>query len=145
MLAAMSQQIRIDVRHHDQTDRSACLTMTITARGGQAFAHDLDVGRAVVAGGSFDALPPSHLQVLRSEIMAGCLTAKRQAQGGWTVVLDRLGGGIGEQSTISDIPSIGWAVAATLAVLHGTGAEDLETSPRGGHGWKLDAIKVDSF
>lgn len=145
MLATMSQQIRITVRHHEQRELSAWLTVTVSPREDGAFAHDLDIGRALIAGGTIDGIPPSHQQVLRSEIMAGCLTAKKKAEGGWSVILDRLGGAIGDEREISKIPSIGWAVAATLAVLHGTGAEDLEAEPHGGHMWDLEAIEVESF
>lgn len=141
----MSQQIRIDVRHHERPELRAWLTMSVSPRDDGAFAHDLDIPRALIAGGTIEGLPPSHHQVLRSEIMAGCLTAKRKASGGWSVVLDRLGGTVNDEPEISAIPSIGWAVAATLAVLHGTGAEDLEAEPHGGHGWVLESVDATSF
>ena len=103
---------------------------------------DLDVARAVRAAGNSSELSPAQAQVLRSEIMAGILTAKRKVSGGWSVVLDRIGGSQAERTTIAELPSIGFAVAATLAVLHGTGVEDLQAEPRGGHGWHLETIEV---
>jgi len=141
-LSAMAQQIRIIVRCQDQPELLAWLTMTVASREDTAFAHDLDIARAVRAAGNSTELPDSHRQVLRSEIMAGILTARRQAEGGWSVVLERLGGSIDTRPAISELPSIAFAVAATLAVLHGTGVEDLEAEPRGGHGWLLERIEV---
>ncbi|MDA3961132.1 MAG: hypothetical protein PF961_10105 [Planctomycetota bacterium] len=145
----MSQQIRVIVSHHQQSELRAWLTMTVTERADGNIGHDVDIARAIRATGSGLELPASHLQVLRSEIAAGILTAAKQArkhsQAGWNITLDRIGGEDGDAVTLSSLPSIGFAVAATLAVLHGTGAEDLEREPHGGHGWNLTEIEATSF
>lgn len=136
---AMGLQVTIKVHNVSEPTQRAWLTLTVYPGPPKALAHDLDVARALTAGDPTASgdIPRSHLQILRSEIAAGVLTAKRKAPDGITVVLDRLGGSNGDQG-VSSIASIGFAVAATLAVLHGAGVEDLLSAPHGGHGWELD-------
>lgn len=145
----MPQQIDIEVQHHAQSTLRAWLRVSVTERDDGAVGHDIDIARAIRATGNGDTLPASHCQVLRSEIAAGVLTAikqaRRHADHGWNLRLERLGGSVDGTVAISALPSIGFAVAATLAVLHGTGVEDLENHPHGGHDWDLARFVATSF
>ena len=85
-------------------------------------------------------MTPAQSQVLRGEIMAGLLTGCKKASGSWSFRLVHLSAFNGDQEGLLTIPSIAYAVAASLAAAHGSEVENLLKDPHGGHGWELDHI-----
>jgi hypothetical protein len=137
----MPQQIRVTVRHHTDTQFEAFVTLHYHLIGTARPEMDIDVRRAT---GFDDSLSSAVCQVLKSEIGAGIqMGLKPASQRGWQVSLVRLGGSIGGETDLLNIPSAGFAVAATLATLQAAGVEDLEAKPRGGFDWDMVSIQVD--
>ncbi|MFW5830186.1 MAG: hypothetical protein ACOCXA_07990 [Planctomycetota bacterium] len=132
----MTQSLRIDVRHHNHRHFRAGISLDFALLGTARPELDIDVHAACGYG---QDLSPAVRQVLRSEIIAGIQMALRKAeQPGWQVVLRHFTA----EPSILEVPSAGFAVAATLATLHVTGQEDLEEHPRGGFDWDLEGFQV---
>jgi hypothetical protein len=141
---ARTQRVTVRLKLAKDATQRVSLTAHVRARvDGQLRLH-ADIGAAIAAGGGTpDALRDSERDIIKTEIMGGAVTAKRHAKRGCTVELVALAGETAEGGLVS-VPSIAFAVATSLAVLQGLGVEDLRTAPRGGYGWSLDGIEVES-
>lgn len=136
--------LRVSIRlvlAKDPSQRARLIAHVRPREDGQLRLH-ADIGEAIAAGGA-DALAVSQAErdIIKTEIMGGAVTAKRHAKRGCTVELVALSGATGHGG-LTSVPSIAFAVAASLAILQGLGVEDLRTAPRGGYGWNLEAVEV---
>ncbi len=138
------QRVTIRLRCAADTQQQAWLTMHVSPRDDQQVRLKAEIAEAMAADTvSFtDPVPPHQAQIIKNEVMGGILTAKRHAKRGCTVELVSLGGANGELRSVSGVGSIAFAVAATLAVSQGLGAEDLREKPHGGYGWNLESVEV---
>jgi hypothetical protein len=137
MTAATNQLIQVTVSPHDNHGVVATVAVRCQSRSDGIMAHDVDV-----EGATGQRFSPAIAQILKSETVAGLLTGRHKATGGWTLSVEHIAGSEDGESALLQIPSVGYAVAATLAVLHGTGVENLQQSPHGGHGWDLIALEI---
>lgn len=129
--------VKVVVCPQGNKDITACVSVRCQSCSDGIMAHQVDVEQAT--GRSFR---PAIAQVLKSEIVAGLLTGRHKATGGWTLTVESVAGQDQGKDALLTIPSVGYAVAATLAVLHGTAVEDLRVAPHGGHGWELIHLEV---
>jgi hypothetical protein len=137
--------VTIRVRSAAAPDQLAWLTMRVSRREDHHIHFQAEVATALAKDAvSFLApLTPAQAQVVKSEITGGILMARKQAgKVGFVAELLSLGGSVGDERTVAALPSVAFAVAATLAVVQGLGIEDLRSAPRGGFQWKLDAVEV---
>ncbi|MBA2480718.1 MAG: hypothetical protein H0V44_08650 [Planctomycetes bacterium] len=137
---------RVSIRLHLAADptQQAWMTMHVQPRDDQQVRFKAEVADALAADpvSFLNPIPPNQAHIIKTEIMGGIVTAKKHAKMGCTVELVSLGGATGEVRSVSGVPSIAFAVAASLAVLQGLGIEDLRVAPRGGYGWKLESVDV---
>jgi hypothetical protein len=137
--------VRVSVRLRNLRDaaQQAWLVMHVNPRNDGQVRLIAEIPAAVASDPvSFvEPVTPAQAGVLKHEIMGGLLTARRQIPGGFVVELVSLGGAVGEERAVSQVASIAYAVAATLAVLHGTGVADDKT-PNGGWGWQAEKIEA---
>jgi hypothetical protein len=132
------------VRDNDETMK-AWLTMRVARRGDQHIHFQVEVAPALAgdAVSFLHALSESQAKVLKADIVGGILLARRTiGRIGFAVELLSLGGCHGEERRVAALPSVGFGVAANLAVLHGLGIEDLVRNPRGGFGWRLESFSA---
>ncbi|NRA39832.1 MAG: hypothetical protein HRU15_16945 [Planctomycetes bacterium] len=142
----MSQTIRIELVHKQESDlrswASICIEKNSEESGeksGPQFTANIDSATAFRGD-----LSAAVMQVLSSEIQAGMLMGLKQAKDrNWQISLVELGASKAGGDAILQVPSDGFAVAATLAVAHGSGAEDLEANPHGGYLWSFDSMRID--
>lgn len=81
-------------------------------------------------------------KVLKSEIVGGVLMARKQlGKIGFRVRLLTLGGSIGDDPRVSQVPSVAFAVGAHVAVVEVIGSEDQRADLKGGFGWRVNAIE----
>lgn len=137
----MSQRIRIELQHLQEAQLTSWTVVEMAARdSGAGPAFDVDIDRATAYRGD---LSVPVMQVLSSEIQAGMLMGLKQADSrDWQIMLVSLGASRGDDDAILSVPSDGFAVAASLAVAHGSGAEDLQADPHGAYQWKLAALEL---
>lgn len=137
----MSYVIRIDLAHTEQTAFRSFVTLHIEENlDADHPVFDVDIDSATGYTGEFS---PAIMQVLRSEIQAGMLMGLKQAKSkAWTITLRSLGATKDGAPAMREVPSDGFAVAASLAVAHGSGAEDLEKDPHGAYAWKLEQLEI---
>ena len=137
----MSQTIRIDLSHTEQTAFRSYVILHIEAQqDGDKPAFDVDIDAATGYTGEYSS---AIMQVLRSEIQAGMLMGLKQAKSkAWSISLRSLGATKDGAPAMREVPSDGFAVAASLAVAHGSGAEDLEKDPHGAYAWKLERLEI---
>jgi hypothetical protein len=131
-------------RDGDDTQK-AWLTMRVARRADQHIHFQVDVANALSgdAVSFMHALSESEAKVLKADIVGGILLARRSiGRIGFSVELLNLGGCHGEERRVAALPSVGFGVAANLAVLHGLGIEDLAAKPRGGFGWRLESFSA---
>jgi hypothetical protein len=132
------------VRDDDQTLK-AWLTMRVARREDQHIHFQVEVAPALAgdAVSFMHALSESQAKVLKADIVGGILLARRAiGRIGFSVELLSLGGCHGEERRVAALPSVGFGVAANLAVLHGLGIEDLARNPRGGFGWRMESFSA---
>ncbi len=132
------------VRQDDETLKS-WLTMRVARREDQHIHFQVDVANALAgdAVSFMHALSEAQAKVLKADIVGGILLARRAiGRIGFTVELLSLGGCHGAERRVAALPSVGFGVAAHLAVLHGLGIEDLALHPRGGFGWRLTSFSA---
>jgi len=131
-------------RDGDATQK-AWLTMRVARREDQHIHFQVDVANALAgdAVSFLHALNEAQAKVLKADIVGGILLARRAiGRIGFAVELLSLGGCHGEERRVAALPSVGFGVAANLAVLHGLGIEDLAAKPRGGFGWRLESFSA---
>jgi hypothetical protein len=131
-------------RAGDDTQK-AWLTMRVARREDQHIHFQVDVAHALAgdAVSFMHALSEAQAKVLKADIVGGILLARRAiGRIGFAVELLSLGGRHGDERRIAALPSVGFGVAANLAVLHGLGIEDLARNPRGGFGWRLESFSA---
>lgn len=119
------------------------LTMRVTRREDQHIHFLVEVAAALASDPIcfMHTVSDSEAKVVKADIVGGILLARRSiGRIGFTAELVRLGACRGEERRISALPSMGFGVAAHLAILHGLGIEDLMTKPRGGYGWRLETL-----
>jgi hypothetical protein len=140
-------RVAIRLRSVKDVSQRAWMTMHVVPRDDQQVRFKAEIDEALAADpvSFMHPIPPAQARILKNEIIGGILTAKRQAKIGCTIELVSIGGASAEQRSVSALPSIAYAVAATLAVLQGLGIEDLRTAPRGGYGWELDEVVVEAL
>jgi hypothetical protein len=137
-----ARRVTIRLRSAKDKEHRASLVAHVRAREDNQLRLFADMAEAVAAGGGeAGALRASELAILKNEIMGGVVMAKRKAKRGCTLEIVAIGGATGEGG-ISTVPSIAFAVAATLAVLQGLDVEDLRSKPHGGYGWDLEGVEV---
>jgi hypothetical protein len=132
------------VRDGDDTQK-AWLTMRVARREDQHIHFQVEVANALSgdAVSFMHVLSESEAKVLKADIVGGILLARRTiGRIGFAVELLSLGGCHGEERRVAALPSVGFGVAANLAVLHGLGIEDLAAKPRGGFGWRLESFSA---
>jgi len=137
-------RITVRVRCAADAGQLAWLTLGVRPEDGQQLRFAIDIAKALASDpvSFLHQLPPNQQQIIKAEIVGGLLTTRRHAKRGCSVELLGLGGANGEERSLAGIPSVGFAVAATLALLQGLGIEDLRIKPRGGWGFHLEAIEV---
>lgn len=135
-----TRRIRIRLALVSDRRSRAWLTLQVRARDDGDVRAALDVPTALTGQ---EPTTPAQQTILKTEIMGGVVTAKRHARRGCSVELMALGGETPEGG-ITQVPSIAYAVAANLAVLQGLEVEDLRQQPRGGYGWALEEVGVDT-
>ena len=136
-------RITITLARSGDASQKAWLTMRVARRPDQHIHFQVDIAQALSGDtvSFMHALTDAQAKVLKADIVGGILLA-RKAIGriGFLVELLSLGGCHGELREVASLPSVGFGVAANLAVLHGLGIEDLGASPRGGFGWRLESF-----
>jgi hypothetical protein len=140
-MIALNPTRRITIRLALVADpqQRAWLCLHVQARDDDQVRAVLDLAGAI---GTAAATAPQRT-ILKTEIMGGVITAKRRAKRGCVIELVGLGGEVEPTGdTLIQVPSIAFAVAANLAVLHGLGVVDLRATPQGGYGWRLEAVEV---
>jgi hypothetical protein len=136
------QRVTIRLKLAKDPTQRAALTAHVRARDDGQLRLSADIAEAVAAGGGdAAALRESELDIIKTEIMGGAVTAKKHAKRGCTVELVALSGSTADGG-LTSVPSIAFAVATSLAVLQGLGVEDLRSAPRGGYGWALEGVEV---
>jgi hypothetical protein len=133
------QRISIRLRSVSEPTHTAWLTMHVRARDDQQVRAQLELDEILADP---LALSQAEKTIIKTEIMGGVLTARRFAKRGCTIDLVAIGAESTDGKGLNGIASIAFAVAANLVVLQGLGVHDLRTEPRGGYGWKLDALEV---
>jgi hypothetical protein len=101
---------------------------------------DIDPAAAVKrdATSFLHPLTDAQAKVIKSEMVGGILMARKQLGGpGLMVRLLFLGGAQNDEARVSAIPSVAFAVAAHMGVVHLLGSDDERRELRGGFGWKL--------
>ena len=148
MVRAMSDQ-RVTVRLHrieDATQR-AWMTMQVTRHEDpRQVAIDIDPAAAVRSDPTsfLHPLEPNEATVLKSDLVGGVLMARKQlGRIGFTARLLVLGGAIGDEARVTQLPSVAYAVGALAAVVFVLGDAQQRADLPGGFGWKIDAIGPD--
>lgn len=140
----MSQTIRIELTHKREKNLHSWVVIQIEKRESETSNQPVFAANVDAATAYRGDLSAAVMQVLSSEIQAGMLMGLKQAtHRGWDITLNELGATSAGTDAILSVPSDGFAVAATLAVAHGSGAEDLEANPHGGYLWSLAAISIE--
>lgn len=119
------------------------LTMRVSRRDDQHIHFQVDVAAALKSDSvSFmHAVSENEAKVLKADIVGGILLARKMiGRIGFTAEVLSLGGCQGDERRISALPTMGFGVAAHLAVLQGLHIEDLQAKPRGGYGWRLETM-----
>lgn len=127
------------------------LRFFVVERADGQWSRLLDIRAALAADVRSDLasdLTPAQCQIIANELQAGLLdgqrvAAKKAPGKALHVELQAIGATISGTDDIGDTPSVAFAVAGHLAVVHGTGATDLFVDPSGGHGWRLAAFAVE--
>lgn len=137
----------VTIRLHQSQDPTlrAWLTLRVERHDDTRFAITGDAAAAVARDPVcfMHPLSPAEARVLKSEILNGLLIArKKHGPFGCSAELRVLGGSRGDQRNAAEVPGLAYAVAATLALLHGLGILDLVAQPRGGYDWSLEGIEV---
>jgi hypothetical protein len=137
----------VTIRLHQTQDPTlrAWLTMRVERHDDTRFAVTGDAAAAVARDPVcfMHPLGPAEAQVLKSEILNGLLIArKKHGPFGCSAELLVLGGSRGDQRNAAEVPGMAYAVAATLALLHGLGIVDLVAQPRGGYDWSLEGVET---
>ncbi len=140
-MSSMSQSIRIELVHKREPELRSWVEITIAPKdNGTGPGFEANIDASTKFRGDLSA---PVMQVLSSEVQAGMLMGLKQADSrDWNIQLTELGASSGQDDAILSVPSDGFAVAATLAVAHGSGAENLNTEPHGGYLWSFDSIHV---
>jgi hypothetical protein len=126
--------------------QKAWMAMRVTPLDENQVQFDADPMAAVKRDTVSFLHPPTEneAKVLKSEIVGGILMARKQAgRIGFRAELLYLGGIVGDLGRVAEVPSVAYAVGATMAVLHGLGVADRPGIPRGGFGWSLDAVELE--
>lgn len=146
------QTIDLVLQAHEQANHQVRMTCFIGRRADGKQSQALDVASAVgrdPASAAASDLSPAECQVVANEIAAGLSAARKvaaqrsaDASAGWHVELVSVGVSHGDDHDLAATPSIAFAVGASLCLLQASGCEDLESAPRGGHGWDLRRIAI---
>lgn len=137
----------VTVRLHQTRDPAlrAWLTLRVERHDDTRFAITGDAAEAVARDPVcfMHPLGQAEARVLKSEILNGLMIArKKHGPFGCSAELRILGGCRGEQRNVIEVPGMAYAVAASLALLHGLGILDLVAEPRGGYDWSLESVEV---
>ena len=137
----MSNVIRVDLSHTELTTFRAWVIVHMESISDSTKPNfDVDIDAATGYSGEFSK---AVMQVLNSEVQAGMLMGLKKAKSkAWKISLRSLGAKKDNAPAMLEVPSDGFAVAASLAVAHGSGAEDLEKDPHGAYAWRLDSIEI---
>jgi hypothetical protein len=106
---------------------------------------DIDPAEAVKRDATSFLHPLSEAQakVIKSEMVGGILMARKQlGSPGMTVRLLFLGGAQDDEARASLVPSVAFAVAAHMGVVHVLGTEAERSALRGGFGWRLVSVEA---
>ena len=95
----MEQLIRVAVSPHDRPEIIAKVSVRCSARSDGVMAHDVPVEAAT--GKTF---APAIAQILKSEIVAGLLTGRHKAEGGWNLVVEHISGTQSGEDALPQIP-----------------------------------------
>ena len=138
MIAQPTPTWRCDVVAEADPQQRVSLIMAAYQPGEHKLTARIDPSTAIVQcqENGLEQPSPAALQVLKSEMTAGILAACRDQKmpDGLSIELQELRGWQGETATIATLPSIAFAVAASLIASHVIGREDMLNAPRGGHG-----------
>jgi hypothetical protein len=137
--------VSITLRRAGDDTQQAWLAMRVARREDQHIHFQVEIAAALAgdAVSFMHALSDAQAKVLKADIVGGILLARRAiGRVGFAVELVSLGGRHGEERRVAALPSVGFGVAANLAVLHGLGIEDLALHPRGGFGWRLESFSA---
>ncbi len=137
----------VTVRLHrsDDSSQRAWLTMRVSSCDDPRHVEiDIDPVQAVRSDATCFLHPPndSEGKILKSDIVGGLLMARKQlGRVGFRARLLTLGGCVGDESRVTQVASVAFAVGAHAAVLSVLGDEQLRRELTGGFGWKIDAIE----
>lgn len=142
----IARTVTVRLSNAKDATQKAWMAMRITRLAEVQVQFDADPAEAVKRDtvSFLHPLTENESKVLKSEIVGGILMARKQAgRIGFKAELLFLGGAIGDSGRVAAMPSVAYAVGATMAVLHGLGVADRPEVPRGGFGWSLDAVELE--
>ena len=145
MVPVMSDQsVTVRLHRSDDPQQHAWLTLRVTRHEDPRQVQiDIDPALAVRSDPTCFLHPPndSEAKVLKSDIVGGVLMARKQlGKVGFTVRLLTLGGSTADDTRVTQISSVAFAVGAHAAVLTVLGDDQLRADLPGGFGWRIDEI-----
>ena len=99
MTQSINRCVRVAVRPQDNPAVVATLAVRCQSRSDGVMAHQVEVETAT--GKTFR---PAIAQILKSEIVAGLLTGRHKAQGGWTLTVEHIAGEEHGEDALLKIP-----------------------------------------